>query len=81
MQVLEYHHQRLVEALAQEDALDASERAPLADLRVHLRERVVTLDDPEQPKRYGSVSSSERSSVETLPVTFSRRCALIVLDW
>ena len=48
VQVLEDHHQRLVERLAQQDALDRIERAPLADLRVHLRQRIVALDDPEQ---------------------------------
>ena len=50
MQVLEYHHQRLVEALAHEDALDGFQGAALANLRVHMRKRVVTFDDAEQRK-------------------------------
>jgi hypothetical protein len=38
-------------ALAQQDALDRVERAPLLDLPVHLRERIVALDDAEQAEQ------------------------------
>ena len=41
VQVFEDHHQRLVERFAQQDALDGVEGAPLLDLPVHLRERVI----------------------------------------
>ena len=51
MEVLEDHHQRLVEAFAQQDPLDSFERTPLLQLPVHLRERIVALDDTEQPEQ------------------------------
>ncbi len=50
MQVFEDHRQRLVETLAQQDAFDRFERAPLLDLPIHLREWIVALDDAEQGK-------------------------------
>ena len=40
MQVLEDHHQRVLERLAQDDPLDRFERAPAPDLRVHLGQRI-----------------------------------------
>ena len=43
VQVLEDHDQRLVEALAQQDALDRLERASLAGLRLDLRELIVLI--------------------------------------
>ena len=48
VQVLEDHDQRLVEALAHQYPLDRLQRPPPPDLRVHLRQRVVALDDAEQ---------------------------------
>ncbi len=53
VEVLEDHHQRLIEALAQHDALDRVQRAPLLDLPVHLRQRIVALDDAEQTEQIG----------------------------
>ena len=44
VQVLENYNQRLVEALAHEDSLDRLQRTPLADLRIHLRKRIVLVD-------------------------------------
>jgi hypothetical protein len=48
MQVFEDKHQRLIEALAQKDALNRILGATPADLRIHLRKRIVALDDTEQ---------------------------------
>ena len=48
VQVLKDDHQRLVERFSQQNSLERLERAPLADVRVHLREWIVALDDPEQ---------------------------------
>src|ERR1700722_10925489 len=50
MQVFEDDNQRLVQALAQQDALDRVQRPPLLDLPVHLRKRVATFDDSKQRK-------------------------------
>jgi hypothetical protein len=51
MQVLEDHHQRLIERLAQQYPLDSVECAPLAHLRVHLRQRIVAVGDAEQAEQ------------------------------
>jgi hypothetical protein len=52
-EVFEDHHQRLIEALAQNDAFDRLQRAALLDLPVHLSQRIVTLDDAEQTEQIG----------------------------
>ena len=52
VQILEDHHQRLVEALAQQNAFDRIERPPPLHLPVHLRQRiVVALHDSEQTEQ------------------------------
>ena len=51
VQVFENHHQRLIEALAQQDPFDRFERAPLPHLPIHLRQRIVALDDTEQAEQ------------------------------
>ena len=48
VQILEDHHQRLIQTLAQDDAFDRLQRPPLLDLPVHLRQGILTLDDAEQ---------------------------------
>jgi hypothetical protein len=48
MEVLEHNDQRLVEAFAQQDALEGILRALPPNLRIHLGERIVTLVDSEQ---------------------------------
>ena len=53
MKVLENHHQRLIERLAQHDALDCVKRAAFFDLPIHLRERIETFDDAEQAEQIG----------------------------
>ena len=53
MQIFEDKHQRLVQALAQENTFDGILGAALADLRVHLRERVFALDQPQQAEQVG----------------------------
>jgi len=50
MQILDQHQQRLVHRLAQHQAFDGFVRAPAAQLRLHLRERVVALDQTQQGK-------------------------------
>ena len=51
VEVFEDHHQRLIETLAQDDAFDRFQRAPLSDLPVHLRQRIVALDDAKQTEQ------------------------------
>jgi hypothetical protein len=51
MQVLEDDHQRLLQALAQENPLDRFQRAAFLDLPVSLREWIVALDDSEQAEQ------------------------------
>jgi hypothetical protein len=51
VEVFEDQHQRLVETLTQDSALDRFQRPPLPDLPVHLRQRIVTLDDAEQTEQ------------------------------
>ena len=51
MQVLEDQHQRLVEALAQQDALDRLQRPAPFDLRIHLGERIFAFLNAEQRKQ------------------------------
>ena len=51
MQVLEDHHQRLIEGLAQQYPLDRFERAPLLDLPIHLRQGILALDDTQQAEQ------------------------------
>ena len=41
----------LIQALAHDDALDRVERAPALDLRIHLREWIGTILNPEQPEQ------------------------------
>ena len=53
VQVLEDHHRRLIERFVQQDALDRLQRPPLPDLPIHLRQRIVTLDDAEQAEQVG----------------------------
>src|SRR5208282_4318700 len=48
MEVLEDHHQRLIERLAQHDALDRIQRVPLSDLGTHSGKTVGTLNDSEE---------------------------------
>src|ERR1700730_9023550 len=43
VQVLEDHHQRLIQRFTQQNTFDRVERASLANLRVHLRERALFL--------------------------------------
>src|SRR5713101_7266718 len=54
VQILEDRHQRLVERFAQQDALDRLERAALADLRIHLRNRVIAFHNPQQRIEVGN---------------------------
>src|SRR6266852_4164885 len=54
VQILEDHHQRLVERFAQQDTLDRLERAALADLRIHLRNRVIAFHNPQQRIEVGN---------------------------
>jgi hypothetical protein len=67
VQILEFHHQRLIETLAQDDAFDRLQRAAFLDLSVHLRERIVALDDAKQTEQIGqrvfqtSVESNDSS--------------------
>src|SRR5262249_46176560 len=51
MKVLEDHHQRLIEALAQQQPLDRVQRAALANLRVHLGEGINRFGNSEQSKQ------------------------------
>jgi hypothetical protein len=47
VQVLEDHHQRLIEWFAKQDAPDRLQRPPLPQLPVHLHQRVGALDNAE----------------------------------
>ncbi len=53
VEVFEDHHQRPVETLAQDDAFDRLQCAPLLYLPIHLRQRIVPLDDAEQTEQLG----------------------------
>ena len=53
VEVLEDHHQRLIQTLAQHDAFDRLQRAPLPDLPVHLSQRIVALDDSKEAEQVG----------------------------
>jgi hypothetical protein len=48
MQVFEDKHERLIQALAQKEALNRILGPAPPDLRIHLRKRIVALDDTEQ---------------------------------
>jgi len=48
VEILEDYNQRLVETPAQQNPFDRVQRTSLLDLAVHLRQRIVTLDDTEQ---------------------------------
>jgi len=50
VQILEDHHQRLVERFAQQNPLDRLERPPLLQLPVHLRQRIGAFNDAKQGK-------------------------------
>ena len=51
MKVLEDHHQRVVQRLAQYDPLDSFERALASDLRIHLGKRIGAFLYSEQPQQ------------------------------
>ena len=51
MEVLEYQHQRLVQAFAQQNPLDRLERAPPTNLRIHLGKRIGAFHQSEQPEQ------------------------------
>jgi hypothetical protein len=51
VEVFEDHYHGLIERFAQQDAFDGLQRAPLLDLPVHLRQRIVALDDTEQTEQ------------------------------
>jgi len=51
VQVLENHHQRLIEGLAQQDPLDRLQCAPLLHLTVHLCQRIITFDQTQQSEQ------------------------------
>jgi hypothetical protein len=53
MQVLEDHHQRLIERLAQQNPFDRLQRPPLLDPPIRLRQRILTLDDTQQTEQIG----------------------------
>ena len=42
-----------IQTLVQGDAFDRVERAPLFDLPVHLRQRIIALDDAQQTEQIG----------------------------
>ena len=72
VQILEHQQQRLHLALAKQQALEGVE-GPLAPLRrVERLPRGVVDRDVEQRQSGGRSGSSARSSVSSLPVTFSR---------
>jgi len=48
MQVFKDHDERLIHALTQQNPFDRIERPLLADIAIHPRQRVVTLDDVQQ---------------------------------
>ena len=54
VQVLENHHYRLIETLAQENALDRILGAAAANLPIHPRKRIVALDQPQQSEQVGA---------------------------
>src|SRR5215469_12121670 len=51
VQVLEDHHQRLIETLEQQEPFDRLQRPPFLQLPVHLRKRVITLDNAEKSEK------------------------------
>ena len=53
VQVFEDHYQRLVDTLAQQDALDRLQRASLAGLRLDLRDLLVLIGQAKQPIQVG----------------------------
>jgi hypothetical protein len=53
VEVFKNDYERLVEALAQHDAFDCLQRAPRLDLPIHLRQRIVTIDDSKQAEQVG----------------------------
>ena len=79
MQVFEDHYQRLVEALAQQDALDRVERAPLASLHLDLRDLTVLIAQAEQPVQVGECILERAIEREDLAVNLLAPRALVVL--
>src|SRR4051794_2514834 len=51
MQVFKYYNERLIEALAQQQALDGVKRALTANLRVHLLQRRSWFSQPQQEEQ------------------------------
>ena len=60
MQVFEDHHQRVLQRVAQDEALDRFERAQAPDLRVHLSQRIGGFLDSEQRQQIGQQLAERR---------------------
>jgi hypothetical protein len=78
VEVFEDHHQRLIQTLAQGDAFDRLQRALLLDLPVHLRQRVVALDDAEQTEQIWEGIFERAIQGENLAIHLFAALALVI---
>ena len=78
VQVLENHHEGLIERLAQQDALNRFHRPPASDLRIHLGQRIFAFDQAEQAQEIGQSVLQRAIQGQDLAVDLLAPGALVI---